>query len=178
MHTLRRPAMIPHPNCYFLTPQFLAGEYPGAKSRAAARDKLSAILDAGVTAFFDLTEADELMPYEELLYELATEREAAVQYERFPICDLQTPERPQQMVAILDAIDEALAAGHTVYLHCWGGVGGTGTVVGCWLVRHGYSADIALAHLGAHLATMQKAYRVPRSPETDDQVTYVRTWKE
>lgn len=33
----------------------------------------------------------------------------------------------------------ALAAGQTVYVHCYGGIGRTGTVVGCWLVRHGLS---------------------------------------
>ena len=31
-----------------------------------------------------------------------------------------------------------------MYLHCWGGVGRTGTVVGCWLVRHGRTGDEAL----------------------------------
>ena len=40
------------------------------------------------------------------------------------------------MLAVLDAIDIALCEGHGVYIHCWGGVGRTGTVVGCWLKRH------------------------------------------
>ena len=32
-------------------------------------------------------------------------------------------------------------------MHCWGGVGRTGTTVGCWLVRHGRSGTEALAEL-------------------------------
>jgi len=34
------------------------------------------------------------------------------------------------MRATLDAIYDAIDAGETLYLHCWGGVGRTGTVVG------------------------------------------------
>ena len=41
------------------------------------------------------------------------------------------------MSRILDDVDAALADGRTVYVHCWGGIGRTGTVVGCWLMRHG-----------------------------------------
>ena len=36
-----------------------------------------------------------------------------------------------------------------VYVHCWGGIGRTGTVVGCWLVRHGMTGDEALAEFAS-----------------------------
>ena len=45
------------------------------------------------------------------------------------------------MAGLLDAIDTAMRDGKTVYLHCWGGVGRTGNVVGCSLVRHGHTGD-------------------------------------
>jgi protein-tyrosine phosphatase len=35
------------------------------------------------------------------------------------------------MTTILDAIDESMTAGKPVYVHCWGGMGRTGTVIGC-----------------------------------------------
>src|SRR5260370_41266282 len=38
--------------------------------------------------------------------------------------------------AILDTIDGEIARGKAVYVHCWGGHGRTGVVVGCWLQRH------------------------------------------
>ena len=44
-----------------------------------------------------------------------------------------------EMIATLDVIDHHLRDGCNVYVHCWGGSGRTGTVVGCWLRRHGYA---------------------------------------
>jgi protein-tyrosine phosphatase len=67
--------------------------------------------------------------------------EPEIEYRRYAVPDLGIPPRPG-MVKILDEIDALLAAGRRVYVHCWGG---TGTVVGCYLVRHGKSADEALA---------------------------------
>jgi len=37
--------------------------------------------------------------------------------------------------------------GHTVYVHCQGGMGRTGTVVGCYLVRHGMGGEDALEEI-------------------------------
>jgi protein tyrosine phosphatase len=59
-------------------------------------------------------------------------------------------------------------------VHCWGGVGRTGTVVGCWLVRHGLAGGDALARVEALRATTPKANRP--SPETDTQRDLVRGW--
>ncbi|MBA3406233.1 MAG: dual specificity protein phosphatase family protein [Gemmatimonadaceae bacterium] len=38
-------------------------------------------------------------------------------------------------------------SGHSIYVHCWGGVGRTGTVVGCYIVRHGRTGDDALGEV-------------------------------
>ena len=62
------------------------------------------------------------------------------------------------MTAILDAIDTSLTGGRLVYVHCWGGVGRTGTVVGCWLLRHG------LATRDAVLDTLAQLRQHTRSP--------------
>ena len=175
------PASLPRPhgNCYWLQPgRLLAGEYPGAKDAAEALARLAAHLDCGVTCFIDLTEEGELVPYESELRSLAAARGVVVEYRRFPVMDVSVPRSPRDMVAILDAIDAALAAGRCVYLHCWGGVGRTGTVIGCHLVRHGLSGAEALQTLAAHWSGVEKASRKPRSPETDEQCDYVRRWVE
>jgi protein-tyrosine phosphatase len=82
------------------------------------------------------------------------------------------------MSAILDTVDQAVAAGHLVYVHCWGGTGRTGTVVGCYLARHGLSGDAALVEVERLWRVMAKAKWKPRSPETDEQADWVRHWRE
>ena len=99
-----------------------------------------------------------------------------VVHAQHPIADGHVPRSREEMARILDAIDEALGDGRTAYLHCWGGVGRTGTVVGCWLVRHGRTGDEALAQIAEWWQGVEKAYRQLRSPETPQQHAYVRDW--
>lgn len=155
-----------------------AGEYPGALHPDHARHKVGALLDAGVRRFVDLTEARELDPYRGLVEEIAAERGVTVTHVRLPIRDVDVPS-PARMREILDALDSAVGAGEPAYVHCWGGVGRTGTVVGCWLVRHGASPDDALATVAARFATMSAAKRGRHpegSPQTRRQRDFVRDW--
>lgn len=167
----------PIANCYWVVPgRFLAGEYPGALDGAEARQKVRKLLEAGVTSFLDLTTEGELIPYEPFLREEAARLGVTVEHRRIPIQDLSVP-RPAEAVNILDTIDSAIVSGHTVYLHCWGGIGRTGTVVGCYLARHGHRGQTALAELTRLWKVMEKAtWRV--SPETDEQKEFVRNWRE
>lgn len=173
----------PYPNSYWVQPgRLLAGEYPGAFLPTAARRKLRLLLDAGVTFFLDLTHpADGLEPYADLLRVEAKAFSTPITYRRMAIPDRDIP-TAAQMVATLDVIDEALAAGQVVYIHCWGGIGRTGTVVGCHLARHcdkpDGKGDAALAQLAELWQTVEKRDRHPRSPETPAQVQMVRTWQE
>lgn len=166
---------VPVPDSYWVVPgRLLAGEYPGAKAEAEARPKLRRFLDAGVTFFLDLTEAGEpLSPYAPLLQEEAAGRNVAAEHHRMPIPDYSNPSRAQ-VVRTLDAIDAAIAAGHCVYVHCWGGIGRTGTIAGCYLVRHGMTGPQALAEI-AHLRQgTPDGWRT--SPETPEQQDRVRDW--
>jgi len=98
-------------------------------------------------------------------------------YRRFPIGDFGLPE-PLQMATSLDAIEGALSAGRRVYLHCWGGIGRTGTTVGCFLVRRGLIGDQALQQLADWWRSVPKSGIYPRSPETDAQARFIRDWTE
>ena len=80
------------------------------------------------------------------------------------------------MRGILDAIAEGLKGGG-VYVHCWGGIGRTGTVVGCHLVRSGMTGDEALAEVAEPFTSMAKYSPRRRSPETLEQEDYVRSWR-
>ncbi len=170
---------LPHPNTYWVTPgRLLAGEYPGAWSEREARDRLRRYLDVGITYFLDLTdEADGLEPYAPLLHVEAEARGIAVAHKRMTIHDMNTP-TITLMTDILNTLDNALADGHTVYVHCWGGIGRTGTVVGCHLARHGRTGEQALKHLAQLWRGVAKSRTYPRSPQTDEQVEFVWKWNE
>jgi len=156
----------PIPRSYWVRPgALLAGEYPGHEQPGWTRVRLERFRAAGVTAFLDLTEEGELEPYTELLDGWAT-------YRRFPIRDYSVP-TVDEMTAILDALDAALGR-EVVYLHCWGGSGRTGTVIGCWLVRQGMDWERALATIAA--LRHETAYGEKRSPESDEQHDFVRIW--
>ena len=170
--------LLPHGNCYRVAPQLIAGEYPGSSDLLVVQARLLRHLDAGITYFLDLTEEHEATPYSELLMALAAARGVAVVYRRLPIHDFGVPRTPSVMGKILDTLDAALANQQTVYLHCLGGIGRTGTVVGCWLVRHGQTGEAALATIAQHWGGVEKASYQPHSPETEEQYTYVRTWPE
>ena len=169
----------PLPNSYWvIRGRFAAGEYPGAKDPIEAARKLRTLLRAGIDHFIDLTEPGELVPYAKIVEKEARCFGPAVGYERRPIVDQCVPRSPEQMTRILDAIDAAMGDGKTVYLHCWGGVGRTGTVVGCWLVRHGRTGEAALRQIAEWWQTVEKVCRQPISPETSEQHEYVRNWTE
>ena len=159
--------------------RILAGEYPGHWANDGARSRLRRFLDVEVTAFLDLTRPEDgLEPYRPLLLEEAEKRGVEVVHAPMPIRDMGVPPI-EGMRAILDRLDEWVAAGRTAYVHCWGGIGRTGTVVGCYLVRQGFDGATALATVqqlyettGKHLTTD------PRSPQTGEQRRFVLEWRE
>ncbi len=166
----------PIPDSYWVSERrLIAGEYPGAREDEEARHKLRRIVDAGVTFFVDLTEEEErdLRPYAPFLDEEAVVRQRTVIHQRMPVRDLGTP-TAEEMRQILDTIDEALENGHIVYVHCWGGVGRTGTVAGCWLARHGMTGKEALDEIARRRKGTPDGYR--RSPETASQEQMVLNW--
>lgn len=168
----------PHPNTYWVIPgRLLAGEYPGAAREPLALEKLNAFLECGIDGFLDLTGEGELQPYAHLLKDLRPHYHAPVTHRRLPIPDMGIPE-PQHMQAILAQLDTWLATGRQVYVHCWGGIGRTGTVIGCYLVHCGLTGEQALTRMAALWQGMsaEKRRHYPESPQTREQQDFVRYW--
>ena len=157
---------------WVLVGSVLAGEYPRAWSRFQLKVRLRRLLKAGVTYFLDLTEENEkgLESYIPLLQEQAARLGMQVVYRRFPIPDFAVPEVAQVQL-ILDEIDAARAAGHILYVHCFAGLGRTGVILGCYLVRRGYSGPEALRLLArAREGTPFEGLPSPITPEQQQMV--------
>jgi hypothetical protein len=171
------PLPTPDPNTYWVLPGGLpAGEYPGSRASETTRERLGRFLDAGVRHFVDLTQPSELAPYDTILAQEANARGLHVTHRRFPIPNDSVPSSPQVVVNALSAIEEGIAAGGSVYVHCWGGIGRTGLVVTCWLQEHDRNAQEALSELAERWQPVEKHHRKPNSPETPEQFEWVRNW--
>lgn len=168
--------------CYWVAPPLLmAGPLPSDPAPRERLKRVRQLIDAGIRSFVNLMQEMEfthsgghLSDYAEAAEAAAASPNAAPEIHRFPIRDMSIPDA-RQMKSILDRIDAELADGRPVYVHCWGGLGRTGTVVGCWLARHGIATgDDALAairRLRARLALWGD------SPQTAAQSAMVRGWQ-
>ena len=168
-------ANIPIDDSYWVIPnKLLAGEYPGQLDEEGARLKVKSFLDAGVTAFIDLTEDGELKPYDHLFPPAGALAGEPITYRRMPIRDLGIPSS-QGMSKILKLMNELLDDGEIVYIHCWGGIGRTGTVVGCFMVeKFGIDGSKALQKIEKFRSDTPKRCRT--SPETQRQTDMVLQW--
>ncbi len=151
--------------------ELLAGEYPGVAPASVGIDaplKLHLLADAGVRTIIDLTHpADALAPYDVPLAHVAVQRALPLVRESHPIPDMGVVD-DDGYDRICAAIVAASKRG-AVFVHCWGGVGRTGTVVGCHLIGQGHSRpDRVLEHLASLRAGTRKVDRP--SPETSIQV--------
>jgi protein-tyrosine phosphatase len=151
--------------CQKLTARKLGENLPSA---------VKAFLAAGVTFFVDLTEERELKPYAEIAREEAEKVGMSTVHRRFPIRDAWVP-TCECMRDILDAMTAAMDEGHVVYIHCYGGIGRTGTVAGCWLVEQGLTAGEALERI-RHLRKGTTDGGI-RSPENDTQKRFIEDWR-
>jgi predicted protein tyrosine phosphatase len=166
----------PIPESYWVEPgRLLAGEYPGQFDVEMTRKRIDALIQAGFNSFIDLTKPNEIVAYIHILMDESKLYEVDIKHERFAIGGFGLP-TPELMKSILDKIDAELQAGRKIYLHCWGGIGRTGTTVGCYLVRRGKTGDEALRQLAEWWQTVPKSRIHQRSPETREQAEFIRNW--
>jgi len=169
---------VPFTNTYWVVPGlFLAGEHPVELDESITAERLTALLDAGVRTFVNLTEERERMQsYAHSLRTLAADKGVAVEILRIPIPDRGVPSA-ETLRSILDVIDGSIANGNPVFVHCFAGVGRTGTIVGCYLKRHGQAqAQDVIAKI-SELRRLMPGGR-EASPHTPEQIEAVKNWKQ
>jgi len=173
---------------WILRGKLLAGFYPGDPDPEMAKCKIGTLLKRGIRYFMNLMEEDEktrfgaVRPYSPILDQLR-EKEAETetpfrtetQCVRFPIRDLSVPS-VEQMRRTLDRIDQSLHNEAPVYVHCLGGRGRTGTVVGCYLIRHGLATPHNVLSEIRRLRAVQGLDRDGNSPEMPAQTKFVLDW--
>lgn len=166
---------LPYSESYWVVPgKLMAGEYPGEYVEELTRQRVVSLLRSGLNSFIDLIRpSDSFHAYRDVLEEEAAEFGVEVKYQNFPIEDFSTPSR-EQMNLILDEIEKQVHEGKQVYVHCLAGIGRTGMVVGCYLVRKGATGSDALQRITELRKDTSSWWH--RSPETQEQVDFILNW--
>ena len=175
---------VPFERSYWVIPPMVAaGCYPGDLDPAEADRKLRGLIRSGIRCVINLMEEDErnlhgdpFIPYTEELGRIGREFETSLTWVRMPIRDYDIPSY-HEMAAILNEIDNAIVSGRPVFIHCLGGKGRTGTVVGCYLARHGIACGQEALDAIRYLRRNLPEAGDP-SPENDLQRNMVLNWKE
>lgn len=154
------------------------GEYPGDRNPEVAKKRLRHLVTLGIRTFVDLTApADGMVPYDGLLTELEKETGTTLRRISQPITDMGVPNTEEAMRTILNHIREACLHAPAVYVHCWGGIGRTGTAIGCWLRECGLDPEAALSRVQLQYSShMPKVRRHPESPQTPAQRDFIWNW--
>jgi hypothetical protein len=178
----KRRLQEPFELAYWVVPgRLAAGCYPGDKDPSAAERKLKSMLEAGIRYFINLMEPHErdrsgalFVPYDPVLVQLAAAMRVDIEYVRRPLRDMAAPSR-EDVQELLNEIEHALARDMPVYIHCLGGKGRTGTLVGCYLARHEIAHG---AEILRKIDTLRKRLPDRRwpSPETAEQRRLVLSW--
>jgi protein-tyrosine phosphatase len=107
--------------------------------------------------------------------DIASKMKVSITFDQISIKDHAVPTR-HEMVHILNRIDLCIKYDKPVYLHCLGGRGRTGTVVGCYLIRHGLATGKNVTDKIKELRRNVINWYSP-SPETQEQVEMVVNWE-
>lgn len=162
--------------------KFLAGCYPGDYDLKMTEKKLTYLLRYGIRHIINLMEEDEEIHrckngviYSDILPIISLKLKVNVTISRHPIPDYGITNQAN-IKKILDEIDENIALGKRVYVHCWGGIGRTGMIVGCYLIRHGYAnSEDVLDKIKVLRSGLSNDFI--ESPESQAQKNIVKSWQ-
>lgn len=143
---------------HWVVPGALAGmSLPGRVAPLA--DDLAQIRGLGIRAIATLTESPLHAP---------VVAASGLSVRHFPIDDFDVPTL-EQTAEFCRWVDARIAAGEPVAVHCFAGLGRTGTMIACWLVRE------AGATAGAILTRIRRIE--PGFVQTPEQEAFIAVWE-
>ncbi len=120
-------------NFSYLIDKILAGSaLPG--SGGDLMGDLTHASEEGITAVVSLTETG---------LQEAMVREAGLKYLHLPIDDFQAP-KIEQVEKFVNFVSDESKGGGAVLVHCFAGIGRTGTMLAAYLIREGASVEEAI----------------------------------
>lgn len=126
------------------------------------RDEVAGWKRAGVDAVLSLLTSEEENDLG-LSDEEKEIREQGLEFDSFPIADRQVPKSEGKLGETLDRMNRQLSAGHNLLVHCRQGVGRTGLVAACLLVKSGMSPGAAVEAISS-----ARGVAVPETTEQRD----------
>ena len=167
-HFLAHPTIdAPIRNSYKVDERIYAGEYPATSNYTLGRRELKRFTDFGITHFIDLTDGGELSPYSQWL-------PSSCVYTRFAINDCGTPSSMETVTELLATIVRTIKNDKEAkfYIHCRGGIGRTGTIVGCYYALLLKDYNLAISLLQRQFSQCPKS-EFRRTPETIAQRQFI-----
>ncbi len=169
---------LPFERSYWIIPgKLMAGEYPASTDFIESNKKLDGLIRVGIKTVINLTEENEqnqnglkLFDYTDYL------THAGIEVLSKPIKDISVPTKGE-MYEIIELIVNNLNTDKPVYFHCWGGVGRTGTVLGCYLL-HSKMANKSNVFETINYLKRTTSISHRQSPETEEQRKFVLNYRQ
>lgn len=163
---------VPFDGSYRIGERLIVGPSFVCPTPANTEERVRALEEAGVVSVISLLDRAELGWMRRDLDRFDFESRFQMNY--LPVADGQAPPIAQTKL-ILDQIDGCLGKGETVFLHCVGGRGRSGTVAGCLLARQGVAIGFAVLNKLAEIRYAHGLFKP--SPENEAQRRRVVAWR-
>jgi protein-tyrosine phosphatase len=129
-------------------------------------DDLASWKQGDVNAVLSLLTPDEEKDLD-LRNEADEVRKQGMDFTSFPITDRQIPRSEAKWAEVLESVTRALSSGKNVLVHCRQGIGRSGLVAACLLVKRGMSPGAAIESV-----SVARGLSIPETAEQRDWIDH------